>query len=196
MSNKKKKKCLYIPIETNPFTLAAQVTKSTIIINYYQVQSYQMKAEPSINPSKLYCKWYKKAKFSNIFTEDIDWFKEQYLIHYLKSKDHQKAQEIETCAQLTIHESIRKPLSTEKLKVIQNMHNMYWLVENNIATLNIQGLCNLVKMQIQNQEDYITSTNICTIRPVSLINIVLEERCKYGSYSNNHAGHDFIEAIA
>ncbi|CAG8759234.1 13657_t:CDS:2, partial [Cetraspora pellucida] len=51
--------------------------------------------------------------------------------------------------------------------------------ENNIATLNIQGLCNLVEMQIQNQEDYITSTNICTIRPVSLINIVSEERCKY-----------------
>ncbi|CAG8707775.1 9161_t:CDS:2, partial [Cetraspora pellucida] len=52
----------------------------------------------------------------NIFTEGTDWFKEQYLIHHLKSKDHQKAQEIETCTQLTIHKSIRKPLLTEKLK--------------------------------------------------------------------------------
>ncbi|CAG8507467.1 13951_t:CDS:2, partial [Cetraspora pellucida] len=99
-----------------------------------------MQAELSINPSKLYCKWCKKAKFSNIFTKGTDWFKEQYLICHLKSKDHQKAQEIETHIQLTIYKSIRKPLSTEKLKVIQNMHNMYWLVENNIATLNIQGL--------------------------------------------------------
>ncbi|CAG8748276.1 3784_t:CDS:1, partial [Cetraspora pellucida] len=183
MSNKKKKERLYIPIETNPFTLAAQVTKSTVKTNNnnellsssespnesetnsndeIQIRSANIKhprlnkknlkwnpdwlkfypwirAEPSINPSKLYCKWCEKAKFSNIFTEGTDWFKEQYLIRHLKSKDHQKAQEIETHTQLTIHESIRKPLSTEKLKVIQNMRNMYWLVENNIATLNIQG---------------------------------------------------------
>ncbi|RIB02463.1 hypothetical protein C2G38_2291253 [Gigaspora rosea] len=76
------------------------------------------------------------------------------------------------------------------------MRNMYWLVENNIATFNIQDLCSLVEMQIQNKEEYIISTSAYTIRSVFLNTTVLEERCKYGSYSNNHAEHDFIEAIA
>ncbi|RIB07143.1 hypothetical protein C2G38_2215309 [Gigaspora rosea] len=104
--------------------------------------------------------------------ESTKWFKEQYLIWHLNSKDHQKAQEIELHTQLTIHE------------------------KNNIATFNIQDLLCLVEMQIQNKEEYIISTSACTIRSVFLNTTVLEERCKYGSYSNNHAGHDFIEAIA
>ncbi|CAG8841131.1 16557_t:CDS:1, partial [Gigaspora margarita] len=66
-----------------------------------------------------------------------------------------KAQEIELHTQLTICESVKKPLLTEKLRVIQNILNMYWLVENNIATFNIQDLCSLVEMQIQNKEEYI-----------------------------------------
>ncbi|CAG8484392.1 25816_t:CDS:2 [Gigaspora rosea] len=132
-------------------------------------------AEPITNPSKLYCEWCEKAKFNNIFT---------------------KAQEIELHTQLTIHESVKKPLLIEKLRIIQNMCNMYWLVENNIATFNIQDLCSLVKMQIPNREEYIIFTSACTIKSVFLNTTVLEERCKYGSYSNNHAEHDFIEAIA
>ncbi|CAG8760442.1 2969_t:CDS:2, partial [Racocetra fulgida] len=44
-----------------------------------------------------------KTKFNNVFTEGTSWFKEQYLIQHLNSKDHQKAQEIETCIQLTIN---------------------------------------------------------------------------------------------
>ncbi|CAG8687842.1 28031_t:CDS:2, partial [Gigaspora margarita] len=93
-------------------------------------------------------------------------------------------------------ESVKKPLSIEKLRIIQNMHNMYWLVENNIVTFNIQDLCSLVEMQIQNKEEYIISTSACTISSVFLNTTILEEKCKYGSYSNDHAGHDFIEAIA
>ncbi|CAG8458076.1 8780_t:CDS:2 [Scutellospora calospora] len=211
MSSKKKRERSNLPIEINPFTLATQVTKQVVANNenYNELVSdlesqnesetdsnNEIKPEPLTNPLILYCKWYEKAKFNNIFTEGTSWFKEQYLIRHLNSKDHQKAQEIETHIQLTINESIRKPLSVEKLKVIQNMRNMYWLVENNIATLNLQDLCNLVETQIQNKEDYIISTSACTIRPVSLTNIIPEKRYKYGSYSNNHAGHDFIEAIA
>ncbi|CAG8854412.1 6490_t:CDS:2, partial [Gigaspora margarita] len=126
-------------------------------------------------------------KFNNIFTEGTEWFKEQYLIQHLNSKNHQKAQEIELHTQLTIHE--------KNLRIIQNMRNMYWLVENNIATFNIKDLCSLVEMQIQNKEEYIISTSACTIRSVFLNTTVLDERCKYGSYSNNYAGRDFIEAI-
>ncbi|CAG8818889.1 41397_t:CDS:2, partial [Gigaspora margarita] len=80
-------------------------------------------SEPLTNSSKLYCEWCEKAKFNNIFTKGTEWFKEQYLIWHLSSKDHQKAQEIELHTQLTIHESVKKPLSIEKLRIIQNMHN-------------------------------------------------------------------------
>ncbi|CAG8850292.1 23471_t:CDS:2, partial [Gigaspora margarita] len=60
-----------------------------------------LRAKPLTNPSKLYCEWC------------TEWFKEQYLIQHLNSKDYQKVQKIELHTQLTIHESVKKPLSTE-----------------------------------------------------------------------------------
>ncbi|RIB23959.1 hypothetical protein C2G38_2242329 [Gigaspora rosea] len=62
--------------------------------------------------------------------------------------------------------------------------NNIFTEENNIATFNIQDLCSLVEMQIQNKEEYIISTSACTIRLVFLNTTVLEEKCKYGPYSN------------
>ncbi|CAG8634973.1 7684_t:CDS:2, partial [Racocetra fulgida] len=66
-----------------------RLTKKNLKWNPNWLQFYLwLRAESPINPSILFCKWCEKAKFNNIFTEDTSWFKEQYLIWYLNSKNH------------------------------------------------------------------------------------------------------------
>ncbi|CAG8457899.1 11277_t:CDS:2, partial [Cetraspora pellucida] len=127
-----------------------------------------LRIEKKENKKLMFCQWCKEAKYTNIFVIGCDNFKEQSLKRHLNNKDHQKTLQTQLKEQLNIH---------------------------NIATNTITDLCSLIDQQIQNSQELHISSNINILKsPFALKDIELT-RSDYGSYTNNHAGRDFINAI-
>lgn len=143
----------------------------------------------------MFCNWCEAAKYTNIFVSGCDNFKEQSLKRHLDTKDHQKTLKARSETQLSIVASFTKQLGIDKLRVIRNMINMYWLIQHNIATHTITDLCNLIDQQIQNAQELHISSNINILKFSSALQDTSLMRNTYGSYNNNHAGRDFIDAI-
>ncbi|CAG8848079.1 7777_t:CDS:2, partial [Gigaspora margarita] len=72
---------------------------------------------------------------------------------------------------------------------------MYWLVQHDIATNTITDLCNLINQPIQNAEELHIPSNVNILKNPSSLQAIELSRNDYGSYNNNHARKDFIDAI-
>ncbi|CAG8554105.1 10259_t:CDS:2 [Cetraspora pellucida] len=116
----------------------------------------------------MFCKWCEAAKYTNIFVAVV---------------------------QLNIVTSFTKQFEIDKLHIIRNMINMYWLIQYNIATYSITDLCSLIDQQLQNAQEFHISSNINVLKNLLALQAIKLTRSDYGSYTNNHTRRDFIKVI-
>ncbi|CAG8776430.1 12701_t:CDS:2, partial [Cetraspora pellucida] len=144
----------------------------------------------------MVCTWCIDAKCDNIFVTGTQYFKEQYLQRHIERSDHKKVVYARSKNQINILSSIHQCTEFEQLQTMRKMMNIYFLVKHNIATLNFEDLCHLVELQIQNTENSIIPGGANLLSLPELITTVQSTRSEYGSYINDHAGRQFIAAIA
>jgi hypothetical protein len=115
------------------------------------------------------------------------------LLRIDKIKNHMRTSEHKKCLEL-LEPSITRQLSTERLMIISLMRNIYFCSKNNIPLSTYSDLCDLISLQIENNNGLIISDNMFTLKPASLEK-PLPSKSKYGSYNNRISGFDFLDSI-
>ncbi|CAG8857110.1 13254_t:CDS:1, partial [Gigaspora margarita] len=95
----------------------------------------------------------------------------------------------------TLHTSFAIQAGTDQIKVMRNMHNMYFLIQHNLSVNIFESLYKLSEIQHaedQGQFEYgIEALNIFDNNEFA----DEDERALYGSYQNNVSVREFIESI-
>ena len=89
----------------------------------------------------------------------------------------------------------RELLDKEKLSIISLMRNVYFSSKQNLSLNIYPDLCNLMSLQIENNNELIISENVSTLKPASLEKPA-PLGSKYADYKNPMAGFDFLDSIA
>jgi hypothetical protein len=151
------------------------------------------------NSKYMVCTWCIDAKYNNIFVTGTEYFKEQYLQRHMERSDHKKVVNARSKDQVSIVTSMLHYIESDQLQTIKKMMNIYFLVKHNLAALIFEDLCHLVDLQIHNTKDNILpgGTSLLSLPKLNFNTTSIQSsRSEYGSYINDHAGRQFIVAIA
>lgn len=143
----------------------------------------------SVNGSTmLYCKMCRDCNGITTFAKGTS------LLRIDKIKDHMKTSEHKKFSDLLKPNATRQ-LDTKRLVIISLMRNIYFCSKNNIPLNTYPDLCNLISLQIENNNELMIHDNISTLKHASLEK-PSPSKSKYGSYSNHISGFDFLDSIA
>ncbi|CAG8593889.1 16835_t:CDS:2, partial [Cetraspora pellucida] len=143
--------------------------------------------------SALFCKLCETAQFHNNFVTGCEYLKEQSIKRHIETKDHQQLIKKREKLQLSLEVGFTQNLRTNKSPVIRSLINTYWLAKNIVATSKITELTSLIEFHTEYDTTELCSSYILN-HPL-LESLEIKSRADYGSYSNNHAARDFIDAI-
>ena len=124
----------------------------------------------------------KKNKFTQ---EGCDWLKHDSLIQHANTKDHHNSIPIAK-NQTTIESSFKLAVLCNKLQVIQNMQNVYFLAKHRYATHGLRDLTKLSFQQLKETNEEALFRPFVGIKTAeSIINPPDPSSSEYCSYNND-----------
>ena len=89
---------------------------------------------------------------------------------------------------------LQNELNKKQLKIISLMRSVYFLSKWNLSSDIYSDLCELITLQLENNEQLIISEKTSTLKPATLEK-TSTPRSTYGSHTNSKSASDFLDSI-
>jgi hypothetical protein len=154
-----------------------------------------LEAEPTGESTILYCKLCRSQNVKSTFAKGTSILKLERIRRHLRISEHKKSEELAEAEQIQANTVPINQPSKKKLSIISLMMDVYYCSKHNLSLNIYPDLCNLVSLQIKNNNNSSISDNIFTLKPASLEK-PSPHKSKYGSHTNPKAGFEFLDNIS